>query len=148
MCGGIDKKIDELTRIMIEQNRALEEKTDRILEIVFTTQGEVTILKGQMKDVQNRIGSIEKRLDSWGNRMDVVEGKVDSLEDRMEKRMDKMIDEKLDEKLQYHFANFKKEIGDILLDIGRVSEKHEEEIQKLLCVRLKEKLKKFVSKAN
>lgn len=139
---------------MEEQKRSTEEKIDLILKQVLINHGEITILKGQMKTIDERI---EKKLD------EKLEKKFVDFEEKLEKRLDEKLEKRftdfeeklektIDEKLDKRFIDFKKDMGTILVEVFKEEEnridKNAKEIQKLPCVSLKAKLKKFVSKTN
>lgn len=139
---------------MEKSARTTEEKIDLILSQVLTIQGQMTILQGQMNTIDERI---DKKLDEkLDKRFTEFEEKMDKkLDEKLDKRFAEFevkIDKKLDEKLDKRFTDFKKELGIFLGGIFQEEEnkieKTEKEVQKLPCVSLKTKLKKFVSKTN
>ena len=93
----------------------------------------------------------EEKIDLILSQVLTIQGQMTVLQGQMN-TIDERIDKKLDEKLDKRFTDFKKELGIFLGGIFQEEEnkieKTEKEVQKLPCVSLKTKLKKFVSKTN
>ena len=123
---------------MEKQKQSTEEKIDIILSQVLTLQGQMTIMQGQMKTMQGQMNTMEERLEEKMNKKFV----------EFKEELDKSIDQKLDKR----FTELKRYLGTFLGGIFQEAEdkiyKNEREIKKLPCVRIKTRMKKFVSKTN
>lgn len=124
-----------------------ETKIDKVLSAVLTIQGQVTILQGQVTTLQGQMKTTQDQIKVMQDQMKTTQDQMKVMQDQIA-----TIDEKIDKKLDEKFAQFKKDLGPLLK--GTLDEmqcktaQNTETIQKLPCISLKSKLRKFVSKTN